>query len=181
MNKKMAIYGMIVMGIIATVIFIPRGVNPIIKSQGLEGKSIQEMVAILEDRVINPDELIVSITGKELTFTTPSSNHRISLKNEQFYLSVAPYVNQTHPCANHNLTTCRGELANRAFDVTVRDTNNLVIFQDTVMSYSNGFFGIWLPRNLEGTITVSHNGLSSSTEITTYSSSDTCLTTLKLT
>ncbi|EIL4350317.1 CueP family metal-binding protein, partial [Salmonella enterica] len=47
-------------------------------------------------------------------------------------------------------------------------------------SYRNGFIGIWLPRNMEGTLEVSYNGKTASHAIATRDDSQTCLTELPL-
>jgi len=44
----------------------------------------------------------------------------------------------------------------------------------------NGFVGVWLPRNMNASIEVLYNGLSAQTSISTFSGSNTCLTTLQL-
>ena len=105
----------------------------------------------------------------------------LELPNGKFYLSFAPYVNQTHPCANHNLVTCRGELKNKSFEVKIVDSQtNTVIIEKTIISSSNGFAGIWLPINKRYQITVSYENFSATDEVSTFTTSNTCLTTLKL-
>ena len=51
--------------------------------------------------------------GKKLLYDLP--------KNE-FFVSIAPYVNQTHPCTDHSLTSCQGEMIEKEFDVYIEDT-----------------------------------------------------------
>src|SRR5690625_2305744 len=55
-----------------------------------------------------------SITSEELIIT--DSNERkvvIPLPEDEFFVSVAPFINETHPCTNHSLTGCQGEMVNK--------------------------------------------------------------------
>ncbi|MGS8594000.1 CueP family metal-binding protein, partial [Salmonella enterica subsp. enterica serovar Infantis] len=52
--------------------------------------------------------------------------------------------------------------------------------QKEMQSYRNGFIGVWLPRNMEGTLEVSYNGQTASHAIATRDDSQTCLTELPL-
>jgi hypothetical protein len=55
-----------------------------------------------------------------------------------------------------------------------------VIVQEIVKSLENGFFEIWLPRNIEATMYIEYEGLSNVSTISTYSGDPTCITTTKL-
>lgn len=148
----------------------------------LDGKSLSQIVDTLENRLNDPAGFTAGINGERLVMTDTKGSHEILLPNNQFYLSIAPYINQTHPCGIHNLVTCRGELKNQTFLVVVTNTQtNEVILNQNVKTANNGFMGIWLPRGLDVTVTVSQGSLTASTQVGTYSDSDTCLTTLKLT
>lgn len=99
---------------------------------------------------------------------------------DKFYLSFAPYVQQTHPCFNHRLSGCQVDLANTAFNVKITDKQGAVIVHKNVTSYQNGFVGVWLPRNTEGTIEVTYQGRVAQAPFATYDDSQTCMTTLRL-
>lgn len=43
----------------------------------------------------------------------------IDLPGEKPYVSIAPYVDTTHDCFYHSLTSCRGELGNEEVDVKI--------------------------------------------------------------
>ena len=147
---------------------------------GLAGKTPRQMVEYInqlkQDRPLN---FSASITPTQLNLSDGSEGYSYPL-NDKFYLSFAPYINQTHPCFNHNLSSCTGELTNSPFKVTIKDQSVKVILDQTLTSYQNGFIGVWLPRNITGTINVTYNGLSASTPFATASDSRTCLTNLKL-
>jgi hypothetical protein len=151
-----------------------------LNQHGLAGKTAPQMIDSLDrldkDR---PLALTASVTSAELKLEDGQSTYAYPL-GDKFYLAVAPFINTTHPCFNHSLTKCRAELVNKTFEVTIKDAAGKVVREDKLTSYRNGFFGIWLPRNLSGTIEVKYNGLSASAPIATKADSQTCLTTLKL-
>src|SRR5690606_37552337 len=52
-----------------------------------------------------------SITSKELIVTDQDDTETIyQLPEDEFFVSIAPFINETHPCTNHSLTGCQGEL-----------------------------------------------------------------------
>ncbi len=55
-----------------------------------------------------------------------------------------------------------------------------VIVDEYITSLKNGFFEMWLPRDIEATMIIEYNGLSNISEISTYSGDATCVTTTKL-
>ncbi|MDO9629288.1 MAG: CueP family metal-binding protein [Acholeplasmataceae bacterium] len=152
-----------------------------LEKEGLEGLTTVQMVEKLEAKTIDPNKFNASITATTLSIITQVKTYTYDVPSDLFYLSIAPYLNQTHPCGTHSLVTCRGELKNKSFDVLIKDDQGTVIFDQTVSSGSNGFAGIWLPRNMEGTIYVEYGDYSATTDIQTYNDSNTCLTTMKLT
>ena len=147
---------------------------------GLAGKTTEQMVdAIDQSKQERPLAYSASVTGTELTLSDGQQQYSFPL-GDKFYLSFAPYVNQTHPCFNHSLSGCRGERATTPFDVKITDKNGKVIVQDKLTSYQNGFIGVWLPRNTEGIIEVSYQGLKAVSPFATHAESQTCMTTLQL-
>lgn len=184
MKKQTVIIGFIIISVLVSLFYLikPNSKHDAFLSQyDLDQMSVKEMVLSLEHNLSEPTGFYAGITGKSLTIGDQSKQIEIDLPPNQFYLSIAPYINQTHPCANHNLVTCRGELKNQTFDVYVEEkSTGKVVFNGQVSSSNNGFLGIWLPSSKSLEITVSQNGLEASTSITTYIDSNTCLTTLKL-
>lgn len=143
---------------------------------GFEDISIEDLVLGLDSGEIYRPNLKASITGSTLKLANQETSEEIELDNNKFYLSFAPYINHTHPCSNHNLITCSSELVNEMFDVKIVNSKEEVIFNEIIQSMDNGFIGLWLPKNITGTLSVSYNGLSASANIETYSNSNTCLT-----
>ena len=149
-------------------------------AHGLAGKTTEQMVeAIDSSPQARPLPYNAGITSTELKLSDGTQQFSYPL-GDKFYLSFAPYLTQTHPCFNHSLSGCRGELANTPFDVKVTDKSGKVLMQKQMTSHANGFVGIWLPRDIEGTIEVSYQGKKATARIATHSSSQTCLTTLPL-
>lgn len=129
-----------------------------------------------------PTDLMASVRADQLLLTDAEQELAVPLGEDRFYLSVAPYVDQTHECFYHSLTTCRGELANQ--DVGVRiidDATGEVLVDEQVTTFDNGFVGFWLPRDVEGTIEVTHDGLTGQRVFSSDDEGATCLTTLQLT
>lgn len=76
------------------------------------------------------------------------------MSDDEFYVSIAPYVGQTHECFFHSLTTCLGELRNEEVHVTVTTADDgAAIVDETVRTHDNGFAGLWLPRGIDATLT----------------------------
>ncbi|MRT13746.1 hypothetical protein GJV07_15800 [Enterobacteriaceae bacterium RIT711] len=149
-------------------------------AHGLAGKTTEQMVeAIDSSPQARPLPYNAGITSTELKLSDGTQQFSYPL-GDKFYLSFAPYLTQTHPCFNHSLSGCRGELANTPFDVKVTDKSGKVLMQKQITSHANGFVGIWLPRDMEGTIEVSYQGKKATAPIATHTSSQTCLTTLPL-
>jgi len=81
-----------------------------------------------------------SITSNELIITKSDGKQEvIDISNEDFFVSIAPYIKETHPCQNHSLTSCQGEMPNTEFYVYIEDFKGNVIVDETKKSFANGF------------------------------------------
>lgn len=128
-----------------------------------------------------PTDLMASVRPGEVVLSSGSEEKSIAIPDDKFYLSFAPYVDQTHDCFHHSLTTCQGELIAESVEVKITDnTNDTVLLDDTVTTFENGFIGVWLPRDIEGTIQVTYDGQSGEVGFTTDDDAATCLTTLRM-
>lgn len=122
-----------------------------------------------------------SITSHELIVTKGDGNEvSYKLPSDDFFLSIAPYMNETHPCAIHNLTGCQGEMVNKEFAVLIEDEEGNIIVDEMMKSESNGFIDVWVPRDRKYNITIEHNDRKAETEISSFEGDDTCITTMKL-
>lgn len=130
-----------------------------------------------------PEGLIASVEPETLVlFDDQENESSMPLPDDEFYLSFAPYVEQTHDCYFHSLTTCLGELGDAQIHVTVTDTDtDEVLVDETVTTFDNGFAGLWLPRDITATLTVTHGDRSATVPITTDAEAPTCITTLHMT
>jgi len=143
-------------------------------------QSVKELVKNFSEREIS-GEITASITSQKLIVTEKDGSEVVyDLPKDEFFVSIAPYVQETHPCKNHSLTGCQGELVNEEFDVYIEDTNGNVVVDKKITSYSNGFIDLWLPRNETFSVTIKHNGKTAQTEISTFNDDGTCITTMKL-
>ena len=150
---------------------------------GLDGMDAREAIEHL-DRLggtERPAALMASIRTHELVLTADGHETTLAMPTDSFYVSIAPYIDQTHDCFFHSLTTCQGELVEADVHITVTDdaTGETILDEQTV-TYANGFVGLWLPRDITGTLTVTHDGRSVEAPISTDADSATCLTTLQL-
>ncbi|WP_054955228.1 CueP family metal-binding protein [Paenibacillus dakarensis] len=121
---------------------------------------------------ITSHELIVTDQGKETTFDLPE---------DEFFVSIAPFVESTHECAIHSLTGCQGELVEKSFDVFIQDEEGTVVMDETITSLENGFIDIWLPRDRTYQVKIEHDGKTAESEISTFKDDNTCITTMQLT
>lgn len=122
-----------------------------------------------------------SITSSKLTVTEDGRETAYDLPGDAFFVSIAPYVEQTHPCATHNLAGCQGELKERNFSVTIRDSKgNAIMNNSALKSEANGFIDLWLPRNDTYQVSIQYDGQRAESEISTYDGDNTCITTMKL-
>jgi hypothetical protein len=70
---------------------------------------------------------------------------------------------------------------NALVHATITDEKGAVILDENLETMDNGFVGVWLPKNLNANIQVAYNGKIATAPISTFSDSETCLTTpLKL-
>lgn len=123
-----------------------------------------------------------SITSQQLIVVDKEQNElTYNLPQDEFFVSVAPYVENTHPCAVHSLTGCRGEMADKEFSVHIEDTEGNVIVDKTLKSESNGFIDLWLPRDKTYRVTIAHDGKTAESEFSTFENDNTCITTIQLT
>jgi Periplasmic copper-binding protein CueP len=162
-----------------------RSADDILSGYHLNGLSAREVIDRLDRTAVagRPRDLKASVRPGQLLVSDSRSGAQTTLRipGGTFYLSIAPYVDQTHKCFYHSLTTCKGELSGAQVHVTItnRDTG-AVLIDETTQTFDNGFVGFWLPADTPATVRVEHNGRSATGEVSTGPDGPTCLTTLKL-
>ncbi|UNX55694.1 CueP family metal-binding protein [Georgenia sp. TF02-10] len=149
----------------------------------LAGMEAPEIIERLDRLAVDerPSDLMASVRPDELLLSDGEQDLALEIPGDRHYLSIAPYVNQTHECFYHSLTTCTGELSGEEVQVRiVDDATGEVLVEEQATTFDNGFVGLWLPREVEGTIEVSHDGLTGVTDFSTTDEGATCVTTLQL-
>ncbi len=183
---KSRLLNLIVLGIVFVSVAVwyfslPSGAGKVLDQLGLKNTEIKEVVNNLDQRLDEPSNVGARITGDKLFLYDIEKEYSIDLPTESFFVSIAPYINEVHPCTIHNLVTCRGEVFNQSMHIQIVDANNKIIVDEDRITQDNGFIGIWLPKGINATLKVEYYGLSVEYPISTFSESDTCITTpLKL-
>ncbi|WP_018753363.1 CueP family metal-binding protein [Paenibacillus sanguinis] len=122
-----------------------------------------------------------SITPRELIVNGGRADEKVyTLPQEEFFVSVAPYIDQTHPCQIHSLTGCQGELTEQEFEVTITNLEGNTVVDQVMKSEANGFIDLWLPRDQTYRMTIEYEGKQAESEISTFDTDNTCVTTLSL-
>lgn len=144
-----------------------------------EKEDIKEMVH--EYSIGNFDDVSASITSHELIVTDSNDNKTsYDLPKGEFFVSIAPFVEQTHECAIHSLTGCQGELAEKEFGVYIEDEAGNAVVDETMASLENGFIDLWLPRDQTFQVKIEHDGKQAESELSTFEGDNTCITTMQL-
>jgi hypothetical protein len=128
-----------------------------------------------------PADLMASVRQDELLLSDGASELSLELPEGRSYLSIAPYLQQTHECFYHSLTTCLGELGDETVSVKITDdATGETLVNARTETFSNGFAGFWVPDDIQGTIQVSHDGRTGTADFSTADGSATCITDLQL-
>lgn len=154
-----------------------------LERHGLAGLDAAAVIDTLEATTLaeRPTNLMASVQPEQLILSDDAGNTTsMDIPADTFYVSIAPYANQTHDCYFHSLTTCRGELANEAVKVTVVADDGSTIIDGEYTTQDNGFVGLWLPRDISGTITLVVGEKSVTAPISTGDEDPTCITTLQV-
>lgn len=128
-----------------------------------------------------PDDVTASITSHELIVTDKGQKTTFDLPNDEFFVSIAPFVETTHSCAIHSLTGCQGELVGEEFGVLIKDEEGNVVVDETMTSLENGFIDLWLPRDKNLSVKITQGDKTVESTISTFEGDNTCITTMQLT
>lgn len=170
------IVGVIILGVVVLSLF---GNDTSNTPQAGETKDIKELVKDYsagdienEQASISSHELIVTDSkDKQLTYELPE---------DEFFVSIAPFINMTHPCDIHSLTGCQGEMVNEEFDVYIEDSNGNVVVEQTMKTPANGFIDLWVPRDDTYQVTIKYEDKITESEFSTFKNDNTCITTMQL-
>jgi len=145
--------------------------------------NVKDLIQKLQSQTLaeRPDGLMASVRVDELLLSNGNDEVGLPLPTGAFHLSVAPYLTDTHECFFHSLTTCVGELAGEELQVTITDdANNEVYLDDTITTYENGFFDVWLPTGRDLTMRIDDGENTAEVPVGTGAEDPTCLTTVQL-
>ena len=152
---------------------------------GLEGLDAKQAIDRLDrlPQEQRPENFTAMVQPTQLVLADASGRTaNLPLPEGQYYLSAAPYVDQTHSCHFHSLTTCLGQLQGRQMEVkAVNAETGEVLVDQGMETFDNGFIGLWVPRGITLDLEFTYQGKSAKTTVSTAGqSSATCLTELRL-
>jgi len=148
---------------------------------GLTNLSTVEMFAELNVLGFTNKSVSTSANDQVLSITSGDQVLTYEMPDDAFYVAIAPYIDSTHTCTIHSVSGCRGELVEEEFMVKIVDDAGNTVFDEKTSTMQNGFFELWLPREISGTMYITYNGLQTFAEISTYEGNNTCITTIQLT
>lgn len=157
--------------------------STLLTEQGLTGMTTTQIIDHLDQMSVNdrPTDLFASVRPEALILTDDEQEMSLAMPADVSYVSIAPFIQQTHDCFFHSLTTCRGELSSQPIEVRILDrATGDVLIDEATTTFDNGFVGYWLPRGVEGSIEVTHDGRTGTTAFSTMNDAPTCITTLQL-
>jgi len=135
----------------------------------------------------NSQNIKVKVTSKEISASFPDGSHSsVEIPKDKFFVSIAPWVNSTHPCTNHVLTGCTGELKNKDMHLVIKDANSgTTIKSEKVNTENDGFIDLWLPRHKTLDVSIHYGNntgkyLVAKETISTHPGERTCITSMKL-
>ena len=156
----------------------------VLSELGISTTNPREIINALDALPVaeRPTNLIASVTPTELQLQPGESTaENLAIPEGEFYLSIAPYVEQTHPCTFHSLTTCLGEMGGADIELRIVNTATGEAVVDEARTIAdNGFTGIWLKSGNEYEVTVTAGGKTGTQVVTTGPEDPTCLTTLQI-
>ncbi|KAA9008596.1 hypothetical protein F4V43_00220 [Paenibacillus spiritus] len=183
MNKRMIPMAAAVIAVGAVAYFWSAGGQQPGKSEEAgvlpAGVDIKELVQSYSTGEMKAESASISSTKLVVT-QADQSRVAYKLPGDEFFLSIAPYLKETHPCATHNLTGCQGEMADQSFQVKITDHSGRTVVDREMTSYANGFLDLWLPREGRYHVKLEQNGRVAESDLSTFESDDTCVTTMQL-
>lgn len=145
---------------------------------GIDGKKAMEIANKWRMKKI---EVVTFVTVDTVNFKFKDGGTiSIPLPDDVMIVSIAPYINKTHTCITHHMSSCDAELKNDDLKIMAVAADGRILIDKTMKTAATGFLDLWLPRNQDINITVISKGKSATGKIYTYRNSKTCETTLKL-
>lgn len=178
-NTILAAAGVIAVAALGSYFLITGQADKQTESNAADAQSIKQLVQDYSVGKLSAKS--ASITSSQLIVDGDTAGSKTyDLPKDEFFVSIAPYVNQTHPCEIHSFTGCRGEMTEQEFQVNVTDAQGNTVLDQKMKSQANGFIDLWLPRDQTYRVRVSHDGQMAESELSTFDGDPTCITTLQL-
>ncbi|GGF45496.1 hypothetical protein GCM10010922_21530 [Microbacterium sorbitolivorans] len=129
-----------------------------------------------------PTDFTAQVRPDALVITDDSGETELPMPDDQVYVAIAPYEQQTHDCYFHAPVNCVGEQSDTDFDVTVTDSDTGDEYVDqSIRTFDNGFIGMWLPRGVTAEVVIEKDGRTATGTVSTVNDDDaTCITTMQL-
>lgn len=177
-SEYIVIVVVLVLGLSGMILWENYNKTTVLERQNLKDYSVEKIVEKLQSS--QDYEIEGVVYGDRIVLEDAEGKQTLKLPKEDFYLSVAPYIYTTKPCEIFDLTKGDGEMKHVTFFVEVIDSNGNIILRENLSSGENGFVGIWLPRDINATLTVSYDSMIGTANISTDKDAPTCLTSLQL-
>lgn len=160
-------------------------VDKILNENDLENLSAEEIINKLDETSLTDrsKEFTASVRHDEIIFGDASTGKEVGtleISGNKQYISFSPYVEQTHDCYYHSLTTCVGELGDEEMHLTIVNDGEIVI-DENITTFDNGFYGVWLDKDESYTVTFEYGDYSGTGIYKTDEDSATCVSDLQLT
>lgn len=121
-------------------------------------------------------------TPDAVVFVFPDGTEvAVPMPDDLMFVSVAPYLDRTHPCATHYMSGCQGELIGAPVHVRASLADGTLLIDEVMPTMANGFIDLWLPRDEAIDLRLTLEGYAVDGLLTTFRDSRTCITDLRLT
>src|SRR5699024_6774993 len=90
-----------------------RATTEFLAEHDLAGMDAVELIDRLDRLPVSqrPENLMASVRNEEIVLTDGTQEVAMDLPEDRSYVSIAPFVEETHDCFYHSLTTCLGEMS----------------------------------------------------------------------
>ena len=147
----------------------------------LEKLDTKNAITFANEWHFNASKIITYVNTQQVVFEFPDGRIiKKDLPKDSMYIAIAPYINSTHTCSTHYISSCDGEMKNEFVKVIIKENNNNIIFNSLVKTMKNGFFELWLPRNNDFSLHIDYNSMVGEETLLTNENSKTCVTTIQL-
>ncbi len=135
----------------------------------------------------NKEGVMVKVTPNNIIASFPDGTRSsIPIPANKFFISIAPWVNFSHPCTDHVPTGCTGEMINEDMHLFIKDLETgQIINSGKVNTGNDGFIDVWLSSNSSYDINIHYRNnsgklMQAREQISTFKSDRTCITSMQL-